>query len=87
MTQRGTIGASAEGRLLDLACGIGQISFALHSRFGEVWGHRPGSANGPSSGGWPRPLESVTSAEGRTIPPARTGPRRPRPSTKSPSRR
>jgi SAM-dependent methyltransferase len=27
---------SGEGRLLDLACGTGQISFALHRRFGEV---------------------------------------------------
>jgi SAM-dependent methyltransferase len=29
--------AGAEGRLLDLACGTGQISFALCSRFGQVW--------------------------------------------------
>lgn len=26
-----------EGRLLDLACGTGQISFAMHRSFGEVW--------------------------------------------------
>jgi SAM-dependent methyltransferase len=30
-------GADGEGRLLDLACGTGQISFALHGRFAEVW--------------------------------------------------
>jgi SAM-dependent methyltransferase len=26
-----------EGRLLDLACGTGQVSYALHGRFAEVW--------------------------------------------------
>lgn len=35
LTQRS--GASGGGRLLDLACGTGQISFALHGRFAEVW--------------------------------------------------
>ncbi len=30
-------GASGAGRLLDLACGTGQISFALHRYFDEVW--------------------------------------------------
>jgi SAM-dependent methyltransferase len=30
-------GASGAGRLLDLACGTGQLSFALHGRFAEVW--------------------------------------------------
>jgi SAM-dependent methyltransferase len=30
-------GASGEGRLLDLACGPGLISFAMHGRFREVW--------------------------------------------------
>jgi len=30
-------GVSGEGRLLDLACGTGPISFALHRRFDEVW--------------------------------------------------
>jgi SAM-dependent methyltransferase len=30
-------GADGAGRLLDLACGTGQISFALHRRFAEVW--------------------------------------------------
>jgi SAM-dependent methyltransferase len=30
-------GASGQGRLLDLACGTGQLSFALASRFAEVW--------------------------------------------------
>jgi len=30
-------GVSGTGRLLDLACGTGQVSFALHSRFDEVW--------------------------------------------------
>ena len=29
--------AGGQGRLLDLACGTGQLSFALHDRFGEVW--------------------------------------------------
>lgn len=28
---------NAEGRLLDLACGTGQISFAMHRSFEEVW--------------------------------------------------
>lgn len=30
-------GASGSGRLLDLACGTGQVSFALRDRFAEVW--------------------------------------------------
>jgi SAM-dependent methyltransferase len=30
-------GADGTGKLLDLACGTGQISFALHGRFEEVW--------------------------------------------------
>jgi SAM-dependent methyltransferase len=30
-------GADGVGRLLDLACGTGQISFALQDRFAEVW--------------------------------------------------
>jgi SAM-dependent methyltransferase len=30
-------GADGAGRLLDLACGTGQITFALHGRFAEVW--------------------------------------------------
>jgi SAM-dependent methyltransferase len=30
-------GASGEGRLLDLACGPGLISFAMHGQFREVW--------------------------------------------------
>jgi SAM-dependent methyltransferase len=30
-------GADGSGRLLDLACGTGQITFALHDRFAEVW--------------------------------------------------
>jgi SAM-dependent methyltransferase len=30
-------GVSGDGRLLDLACGTGQISFALRRSFGEVW--------------------------------------------------
>jgi SAM-dependent methyltransferase len=30
-------GATGQGRLLDLACGTGQVTFALASRFGEVW--------------------------------------------------
>jgi ubiquinone/menaquinone biosynthesis C-methylase UbiE len=29
--------ANGEGRLLDLACGTGQISFAMHRSFEEVW--------------------------------------------------
>jgi SAM-dependent methyltransferase len=29
--------AGAGGRLLDLACGTGQLSFALHPRYREVW--------------------------------------------------
>ena len=29
--------AGGQGRLLDLACGTGQLSFALHARFAEVW--------------------------------------------------
>jgi SAM-dependent methyltransferase len=30
-------GADGTGRLLDLACGTGQVCFALHARFAEVW--------------------------------------------------
>jgi SAM-dependent methyltransferase len=30
-------GLSGNGRVLDLACGTGQIAFALHGRFAEVW--------------------------------------------------
>jgi SAM-dependent methyltransferase len=30
-------GAAGQGRLLDLACGTGQITFALAGRFGEIW--------------------------------------------------
>ena len=33
----GASGAAGRGRLLDLACGTGQVTFALASRFGEVW--------------------------------------------------
>jgi tRNA/tmRNA/rRNA uracil-C5-methylase (TrmA/RlmC/RlmD family) len=29
--------SSGAGRLLDLACGTGQLSFALRRRFAEVW--------------------------------------------------
>ncbi len=30
-------GANGQGRLLDLACGTGQVTFALAGRFAEVW--------------------------------------------------
>jgi len=30
-------GADGSGRLLDLACGTGQVSFALRTRFAEIW--------------------------------------------------
>jgi SAM-dependent methyltransferase len=30
-------GATGRGRLLDLACGTGQVTFALAGRFGQVW--------------------------------------------------
>jgi SAM-dependent methyltransferase len=30
-------GADGSGRLLDLACGTGQLTFALHDRFAQVW--------------------------------------------------
>ena len=30
-------GAAGTGRLLDLACGTGQLCFALHDRFAETW--------------------------------------------------
>jgi ubiquinone/menaquinone biosynthesis C-methylase UbiE len=54
-------GASGTGRLLDLACGTGQLSFALRSHFEEVWAvdQEPGmigvarekaEAAGPSGG-------------------------------------
>jgi SAM-dependent methyltransferase len=33
----GASGASGRGRLLDLACGTGQLAFALRSSFAEVW--------------------------------------------------
>lgn len=29
--------ASNDGKVLDLACGTGQLTFALHDRFAEVW--------------------------------------------------
>jgi len=28
---------SGDGRLLDVACGTGQISFAMHASFDEIW--------------------------------------------------
>jgi ubiquinone/menaquinone biosynthesis C-methylase UbiE len=31
------VGADGTGRLLDLACGTGQVSFALRGRFAEIW--------------------------------------------------
>jgi SAM-dependent methyltransferase len=31
------VGAAGPGRLLDLACGTGQLTFALHDRFAETW--------------------------------------------------
>lgn len=30
-------GVHGHGRLLELACGTGQITFALHAHFNEVW--------------------------------------------------
>jgi SAM-dependent methyltransferase len=33
----GSVGPSGLGRLLDLACGTGQITFAMANRFAEVW--------------------------------------------------
>ena len=33
----GRTGPSGRGRLLDLACGTGQLAFALRSPFAEVW--------------------------------------------------
>ena len=30
-------GADGTGTLLDLACGTGQLAFALHARFGQIW--------------------------------------------------
>lgn len=33
----GRVHPSGSGRLLDLACGTGQLTFALEQRFGEVW--------------------------------------------------
>jgi SAM-dependent methyltransferase len=33
----GRAGASGTGRLLDLACGTGQVAFALRDRFAEIW--------------------------------------------------
>jgi hypothetical protein len=30
-------GTSGRGRLLDLACGTGQLAFALRDRFAEAW--------------------------------------------------
>ena len=31
------VGVDGKGRLLDVACGTGQISFAMHRSFKEVW--------------------------------------------------
>jgi SAM-dependent methyltransferase len=33
----GRAGVTGRGRLLDLACGTGQLAFALHSSFAETW--------------------------------------------------
>jgi SAM-dependent methyltransferase len=33
----GRAGADGTGRLLDLACGTGQVAFALRDRFAEIW--------------------------------------------------
>jgi ubiquinone/menaquinone biosynthesis C-methylase UbiE len=37
--------ATGRGRLLDLACGSGQVTFALVGRFGQVWFGNPDTAN------------------------------------------
>src|SRR5215469_1394588 len=36
-TLTSTIGADGTGRLLDIACGTGQVAFALRSYFAEIW--------------------------------------------------
>ena len=65
-------GASGRGRLLDLACGTGQLAFALRSSFAEVWAvdQEPGmvevvaakaAASGPrASRRWSRARRSWT---------------------------
>jgi SAM-dependent methyltransferase len=60
---RGRLPASGRGRLLDLACGTGQIAFALADSFAEVWavdqeegsvayGRTKAEANGVSNITW-----------------------------------
>ena len=70
-------GASGRGRLLDLACGTGQLAFALRSSFAEVWAvdQEPDmvavvAAKAASGDGAPRVLPVVASAEELDAPPA-----------------
>jgi SAM-dependent methyltransferase len=70
-------GASGRGRLLDLACGTGQLAFALQSSFAEVWAvdQEPDmvavvAAKAASGDGAPRVLPVVASAEELDAPPA-----------------
>jgi SAM-dependent methyltransferase len=63
-------GASGQERLLDLACGTGQLAFALRSSFTEVWAvdQEPDmvavvAAKAASCQGSPRVLPVVASAE------------------------
>src|ERR1700722_14643312 len=70
-------GASGRGRLLDLACGTGQLAFALRSSFAEGWAvdQEPGmvavvAAKAASGDGAPRVLPVIASAEELYAPPA-----------------
>src|SRR3984957_7513892 len=70
-------GASGRGRLLDLACGTGQLAFALRSSFAEVWAvdQEPDmvavvAAKAASGDGAPRVLPVVASVEELDAPPA-----------------
>jgi SAM-dependent methyltransferase len=68
-------GASGRGRLLDLACGTGQLAFALRSSFSEVWAvdQEPGMVGvvaAKADTGTGRVVPVVASAEELGAPPA-----------------
>jgi SAM-dependent methyltransferase len=73
----GASGASGQTRLLDLACGTGQLAFALRSSFAEVWAvdQEPDmvavvAAKAAADPGAGRVLPVVASAEELDAPPA-----------------
>jgi SAM-dependent methyltransferase len=61
----GRVRVSGQGRLLDLACGTGQLAFALGGSFGEVWAvdQEPGMVRVVAAKGQPNVRAVVASAE------------------------